>query len=66
VLPLLVLFAILVGAWRLFRRLGSQIDLLEFEDEAMRYDPHESIRVAEDRVKNRLVAEANRMNQEGR
>lgn len=65
-LPILVLFAICVGAWRLSRYSGERIDDLEEQDRTAGFDPHEPISVAEHRVENRLIAEATKRNREGR
>lgn len=65
-LPILVLFAILVGAWLLSRDSREQIEGLEEADRIAGYDPHETVRQAEERVDGARLAEANRRNREGR
>jgi hypothetical protein len=66
VLPILVLFAIIVGAWLLSRDSGERIKTLEEADRIAGYDPHKTVRQAEERAQARLIAEANRRNREGR
>jgi hypothetical protein len=66
VLPILVIFAICVGAWLLFRDSGERIDGLEEADRIAGYDPHETVRDAAKRVGETRLAEANRLNREGR
>lgn len=65
-LPILVIFAICVGAWLMFRDCGERIEGLEEADRLAGYDPHESISAAAKRVGETRIAEANRLNREGR